>query len=126
MLFLLNEVVLDLNHLSASPWTVSRRFARLSFDGLVRLGQELYAEQPLLHRVRPDRACRLASLIAGRAPHINAALFVATRYGAAAEEVSVQFASLSAETMNALDRRQETGELNALAADRQVWRRLAA
>jgi hypothetical protein len=126
MLFLLNEVVLDLDSLKVSPRAVSRRFRALSFNALIRLGQELYAEYPLLHRVLPERADRLAALIAAKAPLINAALFVAPRFGGRPDEVNVRFAQLDAEKMAALYSRQQAGDLDTLAADRQVWRRLAA
>jgi hypothetical protein len=126
MLFLLNETILDLDSLKASPRSVSRRFRDLPFQALVRLGQELYAEHPLLHRARPDRADRLACLIVAKAPHINAALFAAPGFGAAAEDVAVKFAQLDDEKMSDLYRCQQEGVLDTLAADRQVWKRLAA
>lgn len=68
MLFLLNDVVFDLDE--ACPVTPgdARRFERLGFDYVLELGCELFAEDPLLQRNDPHRARRLAWLIHDRGP----------------------------------------------------------
>jgi hypothetical protein len=126
MLFLLNDAVFRLDTAALTPPMDSRRFKRLSFDFVRELGCELFAEEPLLHSVSPERAARLAALIAAKTPNINAALFVAPAFDCPPDQVTVQFASISFEVMVWLYTRQRSGELNNLIADRQVWRRLAA
>jgi len=126
MFFLLNDVVFDLDSVRLSPRMAARRFCALTLDAVSRMGQELYAETPLLHAERPERARRLASLIVAKAPLINAALFVAPRYGCSAAEVTLRFASLDGDTMDRLNARQQDSGLDTLWTDRQVWKRLAA
>ncbi|WP_312161622.1 hypothetical protein [Phenylobacterium sp.] len=126
MLFLLNDVVLNLSGAKLSPKMASRRFRALPFNVVSKLGQELYAEDPLLHFDRPERAKRLATLIIAKAPSINAALFVAPAYGCAPDDVAMRYANVDFEVMARLSSRQEQGTLDTVWADRQVWRRLAA
>ena len=126
MLFLLNDVVLNLNAVSLAPPVAARRFQRLDLDFIAGLGRELFANEPLLHRVSLEQAERLAALIVAKQPEINAALFVATAKNCPVEQVSVRYAQISFEIMGALYMRQQEGSLNNLEADRQVWRRLAA
>lgn len=126
MLFLLNDVVFDLD--AACPVTPAdaRRFETLGLDYVLELGCELFAEDPLLHRNDPQRARRLAWLIADRSPHVNAALFAAPQAGCAPELVEPRFCALPAMVMDQLHRRASVGKLNAVAADKVVWNRLAA
>lgn len=126
MLFLMNEVVLNLDSMRFPSRVPSRRFKALSFNAILRLGQELYAEEPLLHHARPEKALRLATLITSRTPMINGALFVAPHFGCAPEEVTVRLANSAIDVMADLYQRQQAGQLDTVAADRQVWRRLAA
>ncbi len=126
MLFLLNDVVLDLSGVRLSPQMAARRFQSLSFEAVGKLGCELYAENPLLQVSRPERARRLATLIVARAPRVNAALFVSPRYGCEPEEVMFRVATIGAEVMAGLSSRQAQGLLDTVSTDREVWRRLAA
>ena len=126
MLFLLNDVVLNLAGAKLSPKVTGKRFKALPFNIVSKLGQELYAEDPLLHFDRPERARRLATLIIAKAPSINAALFVAPSYGCAPEEVAIRYANVDFEVMARLSTRQDEGQLDTVWTDRQVWRRLAA
>lgn len=126
MLFLLNDVVLDLDKMRLPPRRAARGFQTLSIGDVTRMGQELYAERPLLHASHHDRAMRLAALIAAKAPTINAALFVAPDYGCAPSEVSVRYMTIGPHVMTQLLRRQSQGDLDLRSADREVWRRLAA
>ena len=68
MLFLLNDVVFDLDEACPVTPADARRFEQLGFDYVLELGCELFAEDPLLHRNDPARARRLAWLIANRSP----------------------------------------------------------
>lgn len=125
MLFLLNDAMLTLDP-RAKPPLDTRSLSALSLNALTRLAQEMYAEEPLLHRRDPVRASRLALLIVARAPEINAALFAAPAKGCSPEAVAVRYAELSIEAMADLHLEHQARGLTPLVADRQVWRRLAA
>lgn len=126
MLFLMNDVVLDLSGMKLSPKMASRRFQSLPFNAVSKLGMELFAQDPLLHVSKPDRARRLATLVIAKAPAINAALFVSPRYGCEPEEVVHRYATIDSDVMARLSSRQDEGMLDTLSTDREVWRRLAA
>ena len=125
MLFLLNDVVLNLEAGAAPPLN-TKSLAALSPHALTRLGQDMYAEQPLLHRQDLARASRLALLIAAKTPEINAALFAAPAKGCTPEAVAVRYASLSIDAMAVLFTQQQRKGLTPVFVDSQVWRRLAA
>ena len=72
----------------------ARRFEKLDFDYVLQLGCELFAEDPLLHRHDPERARRLAWLIAERSPDVNAALFAAPAVGCNPDLVEPRFCAL--------------------------------
>ena len=126
MLFLLNDVVFDLDETSPVAAVDARRFERLGLDYVVELGCELFSEDPMLHRNDPERARRLAWLIAARSPEVNAALFAAPEAGCPADLVEPRFCALPQTAMQQLHRRDERGRLDAVAADKAVWNRLAA
>jgi len=126
MLFLLNDQVFKLEAAQLTPPMAARRFRGVSLAFVRRLGAELFAEQPLLQYTAPERARRLATLIASKAPNINAALFVAPGFDCDPGQVSCRFAEIGFEMMVELYQRQRAGELTNLVADRHVWRRLAA
>jgi hypothetical protein len=91
MLFLMNEVVLNLDAIDLTPPVAARRFARLTMPFVNQLAAEMFSEEPLLHRVAPDRARRLAALIIAKQPDINAALFIAPGRGCRIEQVQSRF-----------------------------------
>lgn len=126
MLFLLNDVVFDLDE--ASPVTPgdARRFEKLGLDYVLELGCELFSEDPLLHQNDPQRARRLAWLIHDRSPEVNAALFAAPEIGCDPDLVEPRFCALPEAVIRRLKRREDSGQLDAVAADRAVWNRLAA
>jgi len=126
MLFLLNDVILSIDSAELTPPITSDRFAKVSLNYVGKLGQELYAAEPLLHHKDPEKAQRLAALIIAKAPDINAALFIAPSRGCLVDQVQVRYAQLGVEIMGTLLERQKSGALSNLEADRQVWRRLAA
>jgi len=126
MLFLLNDVVFDLDEACAVAAHDARRFERLGLDYVLELGCELFAEDPLLHRNDPVRARRLAWLIADRSPDVNAALFAAPAAGCDPTLVEPQFCALPQTAMRQLKARDGKGRLDAVAADQMVWGRLAA
>jgi len=126
MLFLLNDVVFDLDEASPVTPADARRFEKLGFDYLLELGCELFAEDPLLHRNDPARARRLAWLIHDRGPDITAALFAAPAAGCDPALVEPQFCALPDEVLVQLHARTRSGKPDPVAVDRAVWGRLAA
>ena len=126
MLFLLNDVVFDLDEACPVTPADARRFEKLGFDYVLELGCELFAEDPMMHVNDPGRARRLAWLIADRGPGINAALFAADAPGCAPELVEPRFCALPAGVIRQLSTRARKGKLDAVAADKAVWNRLAA
>ncbi|WP_426036703.1 hypothetical protein [Brevundimonas sp. DC300-4] len=126
MLFLMNDVVFDLNEASPVTSADARRFEKLGFDYLMELGCELFAEDPLLHRNDPERARRLAWLIHDRSPDVNAALFAAPETDCDPALVEPLFCALPATVLDQLMSRGRKGKLDAVAADRAVWGRMAA
>jgi hypothetical protein len=126
MLFLMNDVVFKLDGVMTDARLDAERLRKLTLPMIIRMGQELYAAQPLLHRLAPDRARRLGALISGKAPMINAALFIAPEAGCSPADVTVRFVACEFELMADLYTLQRAGALNALKADNKVWRRLAA
>lgn len=126
MLFLMNDVVFDLNEASPVSSADARRFEKLGFDYLMELGCELFAEDPLMHRNDPARARRLAWLIHDRSPEINAALFAAPESACDPALVEPLFCALPATVLRQLWARAAKGTLNAVTADRAVWGRMAA
>ena len=126
MLFLLNDVILSIDSAELTPPITSDRFAQVSLNYVAKLGQELYAAEPLLHLKAPERAMRLAALIIAKQPSVNAALFIAPSRNCQPEQVAFRYAALGVEVLGALLERQKSGSLTNAEADRQVWRRLAA
>jgi hypothetical protein len=124
--FLVNDTLFDLEETNLVAPLDARRFESLPMSYVVQLGQELFAAEPLLTQNAPERARRLAMLLALKQPGLNAALFVAPARGCRPDQVGVRFAELSLEVLGGLHAKQSMGELNAVAADRDVWRRLAA
>jgi hypothetical protein len=126
MLFLLNDTVLQLEGDVLSAAKAKALAAPLRFDFVTRMGQELFSEDPLVHKNRIERARRLASLIVTKAPTINAALFLAPVRGCPIEQVQFRYAQVDFEVLCNLASRQSNGGLSTVDADRQVWKRLAA
>jgi len=126
MYFLMNDAILNLHDEELAPHVLGRRFGSIGFDYVQSLGQELFSEFPLLQHDHPERAMKLAALIQSKQPTINAALFLAPAQGCKPGQVGVRFASLDLATMASLQRAHAIGALDAVAADKEVWRRLAA
>ena len=126
MLFLLNDVVLSLDLCDGAPPIEAKRFRALTLGSVLRLGAEMFSQQPLMHREDVERANKLALLIVAKHPDVNAALFVAPRRGCGPDQVVSRLAQVSVDIMGALQARFRQGELTPVAADREVWRRMAA
>ena len=126
MIFLMNDTVLDVDLRRLAPPATAARFRAATLSFVLRLGRELYAEQPLLHRADPERARRLAALILCKAPQANAALFAAPSAGCAPDQVAARLAEVGPEILAHLASRQSLEGPSPYAADREVWRRMAA
>ena len=126
MLFLLNDVVFDLDEACRVSAVDARRFEKLDFDYVLEMGCDLFAEDPMLHRNDPARARRLAWLIAHKTEGVNAALFAAPDTGCAPELVEPRFCALPEMIMRQLQSRAAHGRLTPIAADKAVWGRMAA
>ena len=125
MLFLLNDTLLSLDPRDQPPLEAGR-FHALGLPHLLKLGAEMFAQEPLLHQNNPERARRLALLIRAKEPEVNAALFVAPAKDCAADHVVSRVAQVSLEVMANLNARAKSGDLNPATGDREVWRRMAA
>lgn len=126
MLFLLNDVVLNLSLQKLAPPLISERFAALTLNCVQFLGAELFSEEPRLQRLAIGRAERLAMLIISKEPQINAALFVATSKNCGPRHVAVRYAALGPGLLAGLYERQQRGALTPAIADQSVWGRIAA
>jgi len=126
MLFLLNDVIFNLNAASLTPPLAAERFRPISLGFVRQLGAELFAEEPCVQQLAPERARRLAVLIAAKAPEVNAALFVAPGSDCLPDEVDSRFAAIGFDFLAHLYDRQRHGEFDAREANRQIWARLAA
>ena len=126
MLFLLNDVVFDLDEATPVSLVDARRFEKLGFDYVLQMGCELFAEDPMMHRADPGRARRLAWLIAHTSPDVNAALFAAPAQDCDPDLVEPRFCALPPLVISRLRSRDSRGQLNAVSADRAVWNRMAA
>lgn len=126
MYFLLNDTVFNLNAEGLSGGQISRRFGSVAFEFVQTLGQELFAEEPLVHRTHPERAAKLCALLQFAAPSINAALFAPPFDYCRPSDVAVRYASLDIDVIAELQTKSAEGALTAAIADRAVWRRMAA
>lgn len=126
MLFLLNDVVFELDASCPAPVRDYSRFSPIDLDGVIELACELFSEEPELHRSHPERARRLAWLIAYKSEGVNAALFAAPAQGCEPELVEPRFCALPHPVMQQLNTRGQCGMLDAVVADRTVWGRMAA
>lgn len=126
MYFLMNDAVLSLHGDDLSIPIIARRFGQVGFDYVQQLARELFAEHPMLQHSHPERAMKLAALVRAKEPSINAALFVAPSIGCKLNQVGMRFATIDVTAMATLQKAQNSGQLDAVFADREVWRQLAA
>ena len=120
MLFLLNDVVLNLTPHALTPPIQARRFSALGLADVTRLGREIFAEEPLLQHRHLERARRLGCLLVSKAPEVNAALFVAPMRACSPASVAVRLASVDLGLLATLQERQSSGGMSAVVADREV------
>ena len=122
----MNDTVLELDLATLAPLQRAGRFDALSLAAVIKLGAELFAEHPLLHRTQPERARRLAWLIVSTSPGVNAANFQAPSAGCRADQVSYSLAELSVGMMAGLYAEARIETLTPVLVDSRVWRRMAA
>lgn len=126
MLFLLNDVLLKLDRPPPRPSRDERRFAPLNLDAIIELACELFSEQPDLQHTHPERAHRLAWLLARSAGGLNAALFTAPQAGCEPSLVEPRFCTLPQNMLDQLSRRAEAGQPLTDATDKDIWGLVAA
>jgi len=125
MFFLLNDAVLNLELHNVTLPLVARQFSEIDLGRVLKLGCELFAEEPRLQHQRVERARRLCALIVSKAPEANAALFVGPAQGCKPDQVAARLAYLDMAVLAQLHRDQQAGRLTPAIADRLVWARAA-
>ena len=129
MLFLLNDVVFDLDQTTAAARPEQRQFESLDLESVLTLACNLYAEEPQLHLSDPVRARRLAWLIAHRGEGINAAQFYAPAEGCNPLLVEPRFCVLPQailQELRARSRPHRQSPHRGSLADQMVWTARAA
>jgi len=124
MLFLVNDLIVELNPESMVNPLDEERFSTLSLDYISHLGKEMFAANPMAHRHTPERAKRLAYLIHLKTPRTNAVSFSLTQAGGL-DGVDVEFKSLSEVILSVLYEQQSSGDLDTQKIDMAVWNRAA-
>ena len=126
MLFLINDAVFQLDGVEMDPRMTPDLVAGLAVSTILQLGQEMFAAEPRLQSLFPERARRLALLIATKAPTTNAAQFTAPAAGCPRQAVTARFATATVEVIAELGALQQAGQLDAASVATRVWGRLAA
>lgn len=124
MLFLLNDVVFDLDEAPSNPSLNLPSDADMDLDGLIALGCDLYAQEPNLHHQDPDSARRLAHLLARHGEGINAAQFYAPEGWCDPLLVEPRFCVLPQVLLMELKARNKPsrqGTSTASLAEQMVW-----
>ena len=124
MLFLLNDVVFDLDEPHAGPRQQPLPEDDLDLDDLIALGCDLYAQEPNLHHQDPGSARHLARLLAQRGQGINAAQFYAPDGWCDPLLVEPRFCVLPQALLQELKERAEPHRQKVAStslADQMVW-----
>ena len=125
-MFLMNDALLELGGGEEAPPPGPERLRALTLAHVLKLGAEVYSDEPLLHREDPARARRLALLILAKSPGVNAAHFGVPARGCPPADVTVRLASVSLDVLSTLRAKAAAGALTPASADSEVWRRMAA
>ena len=123
MLFLLNDVVLELEPAKLVRPVMAGHLARLSMSQVTTLVREVFAQNPRLPHDHLMLARRAAVMMLMKDPELNAALFLTPGRVCAPSDVSVRFASLAAEVIFQLKHIQDQGRLTSGAVNALVWSR---
>ncbi|WP_309604829.1 hypothetical protein [Phenylobacterium sp.] len=122
----MNDAVFQLDDVQMDPRMTPDLVGGLAVSTILELGREMFAAEPRLQTQFPERARRLARLIAAKAPTTNAAQFTAPNAGCPPQTVTARFARVPSEVIAELRTLQQAGELDAASAAVRVWGRLAA
>ncbi|MGA0600222.1 hypothetical protein ACO2Q3_05895 [Caulobacter sp. KR2-114] len=123
MLFLLNDMVLDLEPAKLVPPRMAGHLARLSMGQVSTLVREVFAHNPRLPASHLTLARRAAVMLVMKKPELNAALFLTPGRVCEPDDVSVRFATLGAEVLFQLKHIQDQGRLTPGAVNALVWSR---
>lgn len=123
MLFLLNDMVLDLEPSKLVRPAVAGHLARLNMGQVTTLVREVFAQNPRLPASNLMLARRAAVMMVMKDPALNAALFLTPGRVCAPDDITVRFASLAAEVMFQLKNIQDQGRLTPGAVNALVWSR---
>ncbi len=123
MLFLLNDMVLELEPSKLVRPTVAGHLAKLSIGQVSTLVREVFAQNPRMPASHLQLAKRAAVMLVMKNPDLNAALFLTPGRPCEPDDVSVRFATLGAEVMVQLKSLQDQGRLTPGAVNALVWSR---
>ncbi len=123
MLFLLNDVVLELEPAKLVRPVMAGHLARLSMSQVTTLVREVFAQNPRLPHGHLVLARRAAVMMLMKDPDLNAALFLTPGRVCAPGDITVRFASLAVEVMSQLKNIQDQGRLTPGAVNALVWSR---
>ena len=126
MLFLLNDVVLDLEVAKVASPMITGHLGKLSMAQVTTLVREVFAANPRLPGASPAMAHRAAVMMVLKDPQLNAALFLTPGRVCEPADVTIRFASLAAEVMFQLKGIQDQGRLTPGAVNALVWSRAGA
>ena len=126
MLFLLNDVVLELEIAKLASPMISDHLAKLSMAQVTTLVREVFAANPRMPGGAPAVANRAAVMMALKDPQLNAALFLTPGRVCEPGDVTIRFANLAAEVMFQLKGIQDQGRLTPGTVNALVWSRAGA
>ncbi len=123
MLFLLNDLVLDLEPAKLVSPDVAGHLDKLSMGQITNLVCEVFAQNPRLPAASMTLSRRAAVMMLVKDQRLNAALFLTPGRVCAPGDVDVRFASLATEVMFQLKHIQDQGRLTPGAVNALVWSR---
>lgn len=128
MLFLFNDVVLDLGdekgtalEAGTSHGFDQANLYKLRVGKVAKMIREAVFEEPQLARTNPDVAVFLAALLAWKTGEANALLAVAPRHIEQPMQVQLRVASVSLVTLSQLRELQDGGKLSSHSVNMSVW-----
>jgi len=123
VLFLLNDMVLDLEPAKLVRPTVAGHLAKLSIGQVSTLVREVFAQHPRMPASHLQLSKRAAVMLVMKNTDLNAALFLTPGRVCAPDDVTVRFATLAPEVMFQLKHIQDQGRLSPGAVNALVWSR---
>lgn len=123
VLFLLNDMVLDLEPAKLVSPRVAGHLAKLSSAQVSTLVREVFAHNPRMPASHLQLSRRAAVMLVMKNPELNAALFLTPGRVCEPDDVTVRFATLAVEVMVQLKTIQDQGRLTPGAVNALVWSR---